>query len=189
MTHPLHRPRLVPAPFEHGDRLHALFCMPEVYRYLADGAPPARAITDHWLEKSSLDRARTPCVGLFELLEGEDRLIGCGRTHLLEESGAAELTYVLHPDFWGQGLATMMGWTLMQQAFDSALVETMIAGTDDPNTASQAVMRRLGMRFHRHTQNARWSGVEYIRRADDPTPDPVPGTVPFGPSQAGWGKY
>jgi len=99
------------------------------------------------------------------------------RTHFLDAPRTAELTYVLHPQLWGRGLATAMGWTAMQRAFDSALVETMLAGTDDPNTASVAVMRRLGMRFLRRTRNPRWTGVEYVRQVQDPLPDPVPATL------------
>lgn len=170
---------LKPADDPDGERLHELFCLPDVYRYLADGVPPARATTNRWLEKSHEDRGRTPCVGLFVLIEGRDRLIGCVRTHFLEQPGMVELTYVLHPDFWGQGLATSMGWTAMQRAFGSGLVDTMLAGTDDPNTASVAVMRRLGMRFLRRTRNPRWTGVEYVRQHHDPAPDPLPAILPM----------
>lgn len=180
MTVPPHGRHLIRVEIEHGDRLHELFGLPDVYRYLADGAPPARAITDRWLEKSFVDRERTPCVGLFELIDGEAGLIGCVRTHFLDQPETVELTYVLHPAFWGRGIATSMGWTAMCRAFDSGLVATVIAGTDDPNTASLAVMRRLGMRFLRRTQNPRWSGVEYVRHRDDPAPEPMPALLPMG---------
>jgi len=170
---------LTPAIHTDGDRLHELFCLPAVYRYLADGIPPARGITSRWIDRSEQDRRRTPAVGLFLLQENEEQIVGCVRTHFLDAPRTAELTYVLHPQLWGIGLATAMGWTAMQQAFDSTLVETMLAGTDDPNTASVAVMRRLGMRFLRHTRNPRWAGVEYVRQVQDPLPDPVPATLPM----------
>lgn len=170
---------LEPVTAAHGDALHELFCLPAVYRYLADGSPPPRRITTQWIEKSRQDRAVTPAIGLFRLITETERIIGCVRTHLLAEPRTAELTYVLHPDFWGRGLATSMGWTAMQRAFDSGCVDTIIAGTDDPNTASRAVMERLGMRFLRHTRNPRWAGVEYVRHRDDPWPEPVPGPLPI----------
>ncbi|MGE0621398.1 MAG: GNAT family N-acetyltransferase [Pseudomonadales bacterium] len=163
----------------HGDQLHELFCLPDVYRYLADGAPPAREITSRWIEKSREDREVTPEVGLFRLLGESGRLIGCVRTHFLNPPRTAELTYVLHPDFRGCGLATSMGWTAMRRAFDSGHVDTVIAGTDDPNTASVAVMRRLGMRFRRKIQNPRWPGVEYVLERLDPWPTPVPRLLPM----------
>jgi len=170
---------LVPADDTDGDRLHDLFCLPDVYRYLADGIPPAREITSRWIEKSHMDRLRTPDVGLFLLMLDGERIAGCARTLFLDAPRTAELTYVLHPEQWGQGLATSMGWTVMQRAFDSGYFETMIAGTDDPNTASVAVMRRLGMRFLRRTRNPRWTGVEYVRGHDDPLPEPVPERLRF----------
>jgi RimJ/RimL family protein N-acetyltransferase len=159
-----------------GDRLHELFVVPLVYRYLADGVPPARHITSAWIERSAQDRAQAD-VGLWLLVDADDRIAGCVRTHLLDALHTAELTYVLHPGLWGRGLATRMGWTAMQAAFDDGRIERVIAGTDDPNVASRAVMERLGMRFLRTTRNPRWTGVEYFRGRDDAPPVPVPGLI------------
>ena len=119
-------------------------------------------------------------LGLDRLLAGDDRILGCVRTHFLTAPRTTELTYVLHPELWGRGIATAMGWTAMQQAFGSGCVDAVIAATDDPNTASVAVMRRLGMRFLGHTRNPRWSGVEYVRHRSDPWPDPVPRSLVMG---------
>ena len=157
-----------------GERLHELFCLPDVYRYLADGAAPDVAITRQWIRRSHAERQTVGGIGLRLLIDADDVLIGCVRTHLLEEPRTAELTYVLHPAVWGRGLATRMGWTAMQAAFDGGAVERIIAGTDDPNTASRAVMERLAMRFLRSTRNPRWRGVEYLRERRDPPPDPIP---------------
>lgn len=160
-----------------GDRLHQLFVLPPVYRYLADGVAPPRHITSEWIARSATDRAQAD-VGLWLLVDARDSILGCVRTHLRAEPLTAELTYVLHPDLWGRGLATRMGWTATVAAFNDGRIERMIAGTDDPNVASRAVMERLGMRFLHATRNARWAGVEYVRLRDDPAPEPLPALIP-----------
>ncbi|MEZ5559182.1 MAG: GNAT family N-acetyltransferase [Pseudomonadales bacterium] len=159
-------------------RLHQLFCTPAVYRYLADGYPPPRSATEAWIQRGIDDQQRGD-LGLWLLQNKPTGLAGCVRTHLLDAPETAELTYVLHPDWWGRGLATSMGWTATCHAFAGGRIVQMIAGTDEPNTASAAVMRRLGMRYLRATQNPRWPGVEYVRQRDDPPPDPLPSLLPI----------
>ncbi len=158
------------------DALHTLLCVPEVYKYLADGAPPPRAVTEQWLAKSAADFAGHG-VGLWLLRAGDD-LAGCVLLEVLEEESQAELTYVLHPDHWGKGLATRMAWTVIQHAFDQGL-DAVIAGADAPNTASLAVMKRLGMTFHRTVQYPAGEGSEYILRRSDPRPVPAPAVLPL----------
>jgi len=173
----LERLSLRPAADDDFDALHALFCLPDVYRYLGDGAPPAAEITHEWIRRSHEDCAAVTGVGLWVLETSGPSPWGCVRMHLTDEPRSAELSYVLHPTLWGRGIATAMSWTALESAFGGGGIDRVVAGTDDPNTASLAVMRRLGMRFLRRTQNPRWTGVEYVRERTDPPPDPLPGTV------------
>lgn len=159
------------------ERLHALFCVPEVFRYLADGAPPPRSVAEAWIAGSEKDRAGDG-PGLWLLENGERELAGCVRLELLEDGRSAELTYLLHPQYWGQGLATRMSWTVMQRAFGSGRVDAVVAGTDEPNTASVAVLRRLGMTFRRAVQYPAGPGVEYACRSGDPGPLQAPIEIP-----------
>ncbi len=173
------------------DALHELLCVPEVYRYLADGAPPPRAVTEAWLKKSAAD-FQSHGVGLWLLWACSKKgggplsskraltpfLAGCVLLEVLHNKTQAELTYVLHPDHWGKGLATRMAWTAIQHAFENGL-DAVIAGADAPNTASLAVMQRLGMQFHRTVQYPAGEGAEYILRSTDPVPERVPAILPF----------
>lgn len=156
---------LTPVRTGDADALHDLLCVPDVYRYLADGAPPPRAVTEQWLAKSAAD-FESHGVGLW-LLRAGNELAGCVLLEILEDETQAELTYVLHPDHWGKGLATRMAWTAIQHAFNQGLA-AIIAGADAPNTASLAVMKRLGMQFHRTVQYPAGEGSEYIIRKSDP---------------------
>jgi ribosomal-protein-alanine N-acetyltransferase len=157
--------------------LYELLCLPEVYRYLADNRVPPRSVLEHWIERSHQD-FRDSGIGLWVLKNGEGQLAGCVRLEARPANRAAELTYVLHPQFWGLGLATRMSWTVMQLAFARSPIDHIIAGTDGPNTASLAVMQRLGMTFLRHVQYPAGPGVEYVFRRTDPAPSPLPAVIP-----------
>ena len=80
------------------------------------------------------------------------RYAGCVELRPYPSPRSAELIYLLDPRYWGQGLARRMAWTAITHAFLSSQIDSVIAGTDLPNTASLAVMRRLGMRFHKDVQ-------------------------------------
>ena len=72
-----------------------------------------------------------------------------------------------------------MAWTAITQAFLSSQIDTIIAGADLPNAASFAVMRRLGMRFHKEVQYPLGAGVEYVLHCDDAGPLPRPALIPL----------
>jgi RimJ/RimL family protein N-acetyltransferase len=73
-----------------------------------------------------------------------------------------------------------MAWTAITLAFFSLQIDSVTAGTDLPNTASLAVMRRLGMRFHKDVQYPLGAGVEYVIHQDDVGPLPKPVLIRLG---------
>jgi RimJ/RimL family protein N-acetyltransferase len=73
-----------------------------------------------------------------------------------------------------------MAWRAITYAFSSLQIDSVIAGTDLPNTASLAVMRRLGMRFHKDVQYPLGAGVEYVLHRDDLGTLPKPVLIPLG---------
>ena len=104
--------------------------------------------------------------GVWVLSDGADPHLG-GLVRLSsDDKGELELTYLLHPDLWGLGLATRMSHAAMMRAFEAGRVSTIWAGADVPNAASIAVMKRLGMRFRREVQYPMGAGVEYEIQAD-----------------------
>jgi RimJ/RimL family protein N-acetyltransferase len=103
---------------------------------------------------------------------------GCVQLHPHPSARTTELTYLLDPDYWGRGLAVRMGWTAITQAFLSPRIDAVVAGADVPNEASFAVMRRLGMRFHRHVQYPLGAGLEFLLLRDDVGPSPRPAVLP-----------
>ena len=149
----------------HRGPVHELLCVPDVYRYLVDGAPPSLSLTEDWI--SSVTESGKPPEGLWGLYQGgASRLLGMTRLSDFSD-GAIEISYLLHPDFWGRGLATRMAHTLIGVAFSHAAVELVKAGTDEPNKASVHVMERLGMTFFQEVTYPAGKGLEYsLRRRD-----------------------
>jgi len=159
------------------ERLLALLSVPEVYRFLGDGVPPTRAVVDGWIARSHADFAAAG-VGMWLLDEGAGRLAGCVRLEL-QAPERAELIYALHPRVWGRGLATRMAWTVTCRALRERGLAEVFAGADAPNTASIAVMGRLGMTFLRAVEYPLGAGVEYRLRRGDALPTPAPEPIAF----------
>ena len=117
--------------------------------------------------------------GMWFLEDPSKRYAGCVELRPYPSFRSAELIYLLDPRYRGQGLALRMAWTAITHAFLSSQIDSVIAGTDLPNPASLAVMRRLGMRFHKDVQYPLGAGVEYVLHRDDIGPVPKPVLIPI----------
>lgn len=56
-----------------------------------------------------------------------------------------ELGYRLHPDYWGQGLASEAASALLSFAWDNHKVDKVVSIIDHSNTRSSALAERIGM--------------------------------------------
>ncbi len=168
--------RLRLATFDDIDGLHSLASIPLVYRYLFDGAAPDREFIAGRIAQSLTSAADTG-VGMWLLGNSSARYAGCVEVRPDLSARSAELTYMLDPEYWGQGLAVRMSWTAITQAFLSPQIDSVIAGADLPNTASFAVMKRLGMQFRRNVRYPLGCGAEHIIRRNDAGPTPRPALI------------
>ena len=156
--------------------IHELFRIPKVFEYLADGQEPPPSIASEWIHSAAADVAQYG-GGLWVLVNRTDQTVS-GVVRLAgDDTGALELIYLLHPTLWRQGLATRMAHTVMAQAFATGLASTIWAGADVSNTASIAVIQRLGMQFWRTVQYPLGAGMEYQIQAVEFNPariEPLP---------------
>jgi ribosomal-protein-alanine N-acetyltransferase len=158
------------------DGLHALAANPLVYRYLFDGVPPDKEFIARRAAESVTNAGATGLSTWF-LENDSSRYAGCVELRSHSSLRSAEITYLLDPRFWGRGLALRMAWTAITHAFSSSQIDTIIAGGDLPNAASLAVMRRLGMRFHKDVHYPLGAGAEYVLRRGDGGPLPKLGLI------------
>jgi [ribosomal protein S5]-alanine N-acetyltransferase len=171
--------RLRPADLNDIDGLHTLEANPLVYRYLFDGVPPNKEFIARAVAQSVANAGGTG-LGMWFLEDVSTRYAGCVELRPYPSPRSAELIYLLDPKYWGQGLALRMAWTAITYAFLSSQIDYVIAGADLPNAASLALMRRLGMRFHKDVQYPLGAGVEYVIHRNDVGPVPKPVLISLG---------
>ena len=91
----------------------------------------------------------------------DGRLIGSAALQPLEGYGV-ELIYLLAPSEWGRGHASEASRAILDHAFGTLGLDQVIAQADVSNTASIALMRRLGMRFDRELEIDGLPLVQYV---------------------------
>lgn len=158
--------------------LHDLACDPAVFRYLFDGEAPSRGFIEQIVLEGIADRT-VDGAGLWILTGPESMCDGAVRIRRDTAARSAEVTWLVHPAHWGNGLATRMAWTVIRRAFDASGIDAVIAGADRPNARSFAVMRRLGMRFRADVTYPLGPGTEYVLHRDDIGPVPAPLPIPM----------
>ena len=146
VDHVLRTERLVLRPVTAGDHavLRAHWAAPDVRRFLFDGATVSAAEITKIIEDSVRDFGRAG-YGLWLVHEnGGTDLVGTAGLRPLEDLGL-EILYSLAPGSWGKGYATEAARAVMDHALGPLGLPEVLAEVDEGNTASVAVIERLGM--------------------------------------------
>jgi [ribosomal protein S5]-alanine N-acetyltransferase len=131
------------------DAVHAYASDPEVTRYTAFG-PNTLEQTKEFLERHVAESAQADRASYnFGLVHKQtNRLIGsCGLMRSSPDGPQYGFGYVLHKDFWGQGLASEATAELIRFGFDELRAHRLWAHVFVGNTASERVLRKLGFRY------------------------------------------
>jgi RimJ/RimL family protein N-acetyltransferase len=141
--------------YEDADFLFDMYRRWEVQRFI--GLEP-RVMADRTEAVASIERRRAlndPVHGIWAIERLTDQvLVGNLLLKPIPVSGGqallpaddVEIGWHLHPDHWGHGYATEAGAAVLARAHAAGL-SRVIAVTAPENFASQAVCRRLGMRY------------------------------------------
>lgn len=161
---PLTTPRLVIRPLtldDFGD-LYDMQSRADVTRYLPygvrDEAEVRKALETKLKETAFREEDCAFCLAV-ELpaagkVIGEIMIFGRSAEHRL-----AEIGYVFHPDFGGQGYATEAATEVLRLAFEDFGRHRVIGRIDARNTPSARVLERLGMRREAYfVANELWKG-------------------------------
>lgn len=117
---------------------------PDVRRFLFDGAMLSAAEVSQAIEDSTRDFGRAG-YGLWLIHEKDPAgLVGTTGLRPLEDIGL-EIFYSLAPGSWGKGYATEAARTVLDHALGPLGLPEVLAEVDEGNTASIAVIERLGM--------------------------------------------
>ena len=137
------------------DDLWALYCDPEITRYIPD-APRTREEAQEELEWHMHGHPRFPQLGLWATVHKETgRFIGrCGLLPwTLEGQQEVEVAYTIARDYWGQGLATEAAEAILHYGLQRLHLRRLISVIDPENIASQRVAEKIGMTFDREAQD------------------------------------
>jgi ribosomal-protein-alanine N-acetyltransferase len=142
---------------------HALMSDPDVTRYV--GGVRTRAESEEMFRTRVLPYYEEhPGLGAWATIEqasGE-----CIGTHLLNHIHGEtyiQVGYILAKPYWGKGYATEMATALLRYGFSGLGLPTINAITDLPNTASQHVLLKSGLRRNgeRSFAHPRYAGGVY----------------------------
>jgi [ribosomal protein S5]-alanine N-acetyltransferase len=146
VEHVLVTERLLLSPVTASDYavLQAHWAAPDVRRFLFDGAMLSPAEISEAIEDSTRDFAAAG-YGLW-LIQEQDRtgLTGTAGLRPLDDIGL-EIFYSLAPAAWGKGYATEAARAVVEHALGPLGLPEVLAEVDAGNTASVAVVERLGM--------------------------------------------
>lgn len=163
MDHILTTERLILRPVTAADtgRLLAHWTDPDVRRFLFDGTVLSPEQVAGEIDVSIRSFAESGYgLWIVSITEGAD-LIGTAGLRLLDEPpGSAdgpptagrpavaehpEIVYSLAPGAWGQGYATEAARAVLEYALGPLGLPAVLAEVDESNTASIAIIERLGM--------------------------------------------
>jgi RimJ/RimL family protein N-acetyltransferase len=141
------------------EQFHAFAAHPRVFEHVRDETPPTVDDVRGWLTQLV---AQAQADGPTELLAAQaspprqrhelaivegDRVIGSiGLIVDEDDPTAAELGYVVHPDWWGRGVATEAAGLMIRHGFDDLGLRRIHAGVSGDNPASHRVLEKLGLR-------------------------------------------
>ena len=122
-----------------GDPVHTRYMMFLPYASVEETEAYLREAAAQWGEER-------PAFYEFAILRGGEHIGGVS-LYRMEDPATGELGWVLHPAWQGQGFACEAARAVIDWARDSLGLRRIIAQCDSENSASSALMRRLGMRF------------------------------------------
>ena len=155
VTLPTERLLLRPLHSSDLESVHLYASAPENTAYMSY-FPKTKAETARFLENITREWEK-PAPDFFEfavLLEGT--LIGAVSVYLREQGTAGELGWILNKRYWGHGYAAEAALALKAFAVSQLGLRRLMAHCDGRNTASRAVMEKLGMTLEDDTKTRRY---------------------------------
>ena len=136
------------------DDLHALYCDPEITKYIPD-APRNQKETREELEWFLNGHPKHPELGLWATIhKATGKFIGrCGLLPwIIEGRQEVEVAYTIARKYWGQGLGTEVAQAILDYGFGELKLSRLICLIDPQNIASQKVAEKIGMTLEKRVE-------------------------------------
>ena len=162
--YPIETERLLLRPYRAADIdvLHDIQSRPEVVRYLY-WEPRTREKVEQVI-RDSTDRIDGADSALTLAIQprGSDTMVGdVVLMYHSEVHRQGEIGFVLHPDHQGHGYATEAARAMLRLGFDQLGLHRIVGRLEARNSASAAVLERLGMRLEAHLHENEWVKGEW----------------------------
>jgi RimJ/RimL family protein N-acetyltransferase len=148
------------------DSLYALYCDPDVRKYIPD-APLTYEETREELEWFLNGHPRHPELGLWATIHKETSAF-IGRCGLLpwtiDGQAEVEVAYLLAKEYWGRGLGTEAARAIAEYGFEQLQLSRLICLIDQDNQASIQVAQNIGMTFEREGRDEKGPYLIYSKR-------------------------
>jgi len=145
------------------DSLYALYCDPDVKKYIPD-APLTYEETREELEWFMNGHPKHPELGLWATIhKGTGKFIGrCGLLPwTIDGQNEVEVAYLLAKEVWGQGLGTEAAWAIAYYGFGQLQLSRLICLIDQDNQASIKVATNIGMTFEKEGRDEKGPYLVY----------------------------
>ena len=136
------------------DDLFALYCDPEITKYIPD-APRNQKETREELEWFLNGHPKHPELGLWATIhKATGKFIGrCGLLPwIIEGRQEVEVAYTIARKYWGQGLGTEVAQAILDYGFEELKLSRLICLIDPQNIASQKVAEKIGMTLEKRVE-------------------------------------
>ncbi|MGR3454342.1 GNAT family N-acetyltransferase [Pseudooceanicola sp.] len=121
-----------------------LYARPEVVAHRPDPTPDGPEVSRLRLER---DIAHWGAEGFGRwAVEEAGRLVGFGGLTVVEDASDLNISYHVHPDHWGRGLASRIGAHAVAHGFDALDASRLRGLVREANPASARVLLKLGFR-------------------------------------------
>ncbi len=147
--------RLLLRPFTLDDAdayYEAVFCDPDVMRYLPGGEPRPRERVEGTI-RWDVDHWEQHGFGLWAVIhKADNKLIGHCGLQVIPDSTEVEVAYALAKSYWGGGLASEGAHASLRFGFEELGLDRIVAVAVAENTASRRVMGKIGMIYEKIAQ-------------------------------------
>ncbi len=137
------------------DDLYALYCDPDVTRYIPD-APRNYEEARLELEWHMHGHPKHPELGLWAtILKETDAFIGrCGLLPwTIDGQYEVEVAYLIGKPYWGRGLGTEAAQAILDYGFNTLGLSRLICRIEKDNLASVKTAEKIGMRFEKESRD------------------------------------
>ncbi|WP_263705928.1 GNAT family N-acetyltransferase [Shouchella tritolerans] len=137
--------------------VHAYASLEQVCRYQTWG-PNNEKDSQNYVKQAIVDARKCPRARfVFAIAQkNKERVVGAAELVIDVANHSGAIGYIVHPDYWGQGVATEAATCLIDDGFNRLKLHRIWATCDSRNIASAKVLKKVGMQQEGRLRDHLW---------------------------------